>query len=216
MIEMKIHGMTTKPGTHLQILWLGDLHDNVMFPILTGSIEAASVYAALTGKKPLHPLAHDLVVAILEHFGTRVEEVRIVAAQNNDICADLVIGSGKEQMHLEARPSDAIALALRFAAPIYISETVLANSGYAAVQEGRGPCAGLAQGTQQAPVSAEAVSMAIDELLRETGIEEQGQASPQEALQMLEKRLKLAIKLEHYEGAACLQQEIERLKREQQ
>ena len=102
--------------------------DDDVLPIFIGEPEAMSIDIALRGFVPKRPLTHDLFVNVLETLGVRVEKVTIDAMIDNIYTATLVLSeerNGKKvYYHIDARPSDSIAIALRAGAPIYVSNNL--------------------------------------------------------------------------------------------
>jgi bifunctional DNase/RNase len=94
-------------------------------PILIGGFEATAITLPLEGQKPDRPLTHDLIRNILERLDTRLDRVVIDDLWSGIYYAKLYLRSGKEEVEIDARPSDAIALAVRFDAPIYVADAIL-------------------------------------------------------------------------------------------
>jgi bifunctional DNase/RNase len=101
-------------------------------PIWIGATEASAIAYAQQGVAPARPLTHDLLRDLLEATGRTLEEVRITELRDGIFYADLVLSGGT---HVSARPSDAIALALRTSSPIYAAEEVLDEAGIAIPDE---------------------------------------------------------------------------------
>jgi len=106
---------------------------NLILPIFIGEIEAMSIKMALEGISYKRPLTHDLIVSILETLGVEVERVTIDALIGNVYTATLVLkdhyGLANNNLHyVDSRPSDAIAIALRVKAPIYVAKRLLKHA----------------------------------------------------------------------------------------
>ncbi len=221
MIEMRVGKLATDPTTHQQILLLQSLEGNVSLPLVIGGTEAVSIYTGLTNEQAPRPLTHDLVSTILDHFNAQVQEVHIVDLKDNIFYAELVLGIGDEQLRLDARPSDSIALALKYDAPIYLSEEVLTRAGYVVDQtEDEVSPAGPPDPSQKAMASKETVKEAIEDLLEEVQMEDPGEPQdetedPRIHLDSLRKRMVEAVKSERYEEAGSIKQEINRVKEQQ-
>jgi bifunctional DNase/RNase len=98
-------------------------------PIFVGGTEAAAIGIALAGEVPARPLTLDLMAELVESFDARVERVEVTELRDGAFLAELaVIGPGGDQ-RLDSRPSDAIALALRLGAPLFVSDEVLEVAG---------------------------------------------------------------------------------------
>ncbi len=222
MIEVKVHAFSTNPMTQQPIVWLQSLDHNTVLPIGVGGTEAASIYTELANDPPQRPLTHDLIGAVLEHFDAEVEQMQIVELKDGIFYAQLVFVSRTERWRLDARPSDGIALALKYGAPIYLSEDVLAQGGFAAKQIGREGLFYVERfdPSQKAMGSEKAVETAIEDLLKDTGTEGSDAsldeiADPKERLRVLKRRLAETVKLERYEEAQRIQKEIVRITGEQ-
>ncbi len=96
-------------------------------PIAIGGFESRAILEAMEGMRPDRPMTHDLVRNLIERLGATLERVAIDDLWNTVYYAKLVLSTeeGDEEILIDARPSDAIALALRFQAPIYMSDAIL-------------------------------------------------------------------------------------------
>ena len=94
-------------------------------PILIGPYEAQAISLPLDGVRPDRPMTHDLVRNILERFEATLERVVIDDLWNTIYYAKLYIQANGEEMEIDSRPSDAIALAVRFDAPIFVADGIL-------------------------------------------------------------------------------------------
>ena len=101
---------------------------DLLLPIWIGPNEAAAIAMALQGVTPPRPLTHDLFVATLEVLGQPLHSVRITRLQDGVFYGELVIGEHGGTV-VDARPSDAIALALRAGAPVLVADEVLVEAG---------------------------------------------------------------------------------------
>ena len=122
---MVVHGVRIEMPSGVPMLLLREVDGTRALPIWIGAAEAAAIANALEGVEPSRPLTHDLFVMMLEVFGHTLEEVRITALSEGTFYALLVVDS--EQ--ISARPSDAVALALRCGAPIYGAPELLDEVG---------------------------------------------------------------------------------------
>ena len=222
MIEVKVHALSTNPITQQPIVWLQSLDHNTVLPIGVGGTEAASIYTELANDPPRRPLTHDLIGAVLEHFDAEVEQMQIVELKDGIFYAQLVFVSRTERWQVDARPSDGIALALKYGAPIYLSEAVMSQGGFTIKQGGAGGqlLVEPLNPSQEATGPEESVETAIDDLLKDTAEEEpdaslDGVEDPGERLRILKRRLEEAVKLERYEEAQRIQKEIVRITGEQ-
>lgn len=101
----------------------------VLMPIWIGPNEAAAIAMALQGVRPPRPLTHDLFAATLEELGVPLRQVRITHLDDGVFFGQLVLGAPDAETLVDARPSDAIALALRVGVSVLVSEEVLAEAG---------------------------------------------------------------------------------------
>lgn len=122
-------GAGLPPGLHRVVL-LKERHGDRLLPIWIGPHEADAIVLQLAEKSPLRPLTHDLAVRLLEAAGVTVERASITRLHDEVFYATVTLGlADGERRELDARPSDALNLALRAKAPIYADEQVLAAVG---------------------------------------------------------------------------------------
>ena len=218
-IEMKIRGLSTDSATCKQVLWLMECRYGATLPIIVDSVEAATIRGILSGHKAPMPTVHDLFKAALDHLGAWVEEVQIVDFQDEVFCAKLVLGCSGQTLELTARSTDAIVLALKYGAPIYLVEEALEKAGCQRERWARGGRIDAASACRRrAPAwTREEVAAAIESLLEEVGIASGAEVeTPESRLEMLARQMSLAVKSECYEEAARLREEIERIEREEE
>ena len=111
------------------VLILGDKHSMRRLPIVIGEHEAQSIALGLEGNKPSRPLTHDLFKKFADQFGVEVIEVVITRFLEGVFYAMLICKQGDEISMTDARPSDAIALAVRYHCPISVYENVMNEAG---------------------------------------------------------------------------------------
>lgn len=99
---------------------------HVVLPIVIGPREGASIATAQAGIVPERPQTHDLFISLLQATGVRLEEVRVTSLEGGTFHAELVLSSGPP---VDARPSDAIALALRARCRVLCEDEVLSTAG---------------------------------------------------------------------------------------
>jgi bifunctional DNase/RNase len=135
-LEVRITGVYERQEPGQPRYTLVELRDNYgrRVPILIGQFEAYSIALALHGTAPQRPLTHDLMRNILDRLGARVDRVVIDDLWRETFYAKIFLTVRKnledeEEIEIDARPSDAIAIALRFNAPIYMTEAVLEIAG---------------------------------------------------------------------------------------
>ena len=222
MIEMVVQGLSNHPKLHCPIVWLRGLSGKVMLPLSVGDTAAVEIYRELTYRRPARPLTHDLVLTVLGHFHARVAEVNLVEVRDGTLYAELILSVGDERFRLDSQANDAIVLALKCGAPIYLSEALLpsGNSGTRQTPGGLLLLESLGR-EQQAVEPEESIAQAADDLLSEMHVKQSREMhrpmeDPRRRLASLKRRLKLAVGLERYEEAAAIQKAIDRVTEEQQ
>jgi len=124
MIEVKVAGIAMD-SSNMPIIILKDEQGKRVLPIWVGLFEAQAILFALEGIISPRPLTHDLLKTIIETVGVSVHGIVINAIQDNTYFAKIELQVNGHLEEIDSRPSDAIALALRTAAPIYVSDPVL-------------------------------------------------------------------------------------------
>jgi bifunctional DNase/RNase len=128
MIEMKVAGIALDAATRSPIVLLRDASERRALPIFIGQDQARSIIGALENHKPPRPLTHDLFVSMMDSWDMTLERVVIHSLQDNTFYAVLIVRQGELKKEIDARPSDAIALALRTDTPIWVMEEVVADA----------------------------------------------------------------------------------------
>lgn len=126
--QMIIASLSMDPNTRTPVLVLKSKVDESLLPIWIGVLEAASIVLALQGARMERPLTHDLFRDYLEQTAGTIEQVVVRDLIDNTYHACVVFAAAGARFELDARPSDAIALAIRFQAPILVEESVLVES----------------------------------------------------------------------------------------
>ncbi len=129
MIRMKVAGVTLDPMTNVPIIILKDQEDQRTLPIWIGIFEASAIALKLEGIKSARPLTHDLLKSVIEHLNAKVVKIIIDDLRENVFYAKIALKIGRKVIYVDSRPSDAIALALRADAPIYVEEKVIQKFG---------------------------------------------------------------------------------------
>lgn len=124
----------TTSGAPLVLLREQDEPHRVL-PIFVGGQEAASIALALSGESPPRPLTHDLMAALMASVDAHVEAVEVTEVRDGAFLAELTITGPAGGTRLDTRPSDAIALALRVGAPLFVSDDVLEEAGTVVTEE---------------------------------------------------------------------------------
>jgi uncharacterized protein len=127
-IEMKVSGIVLDPQTNVPIVILKDPTGKRSLPIWIGLLEASAIAMELEKVKIHRPLTHDLLKNILEQLHAVVVKIEITDIKNNTYYALIHLESEGKVMTVDSRPSDAIALALRTGAPIFVADSVVEKS----------------------------------------------------------------------------------------
>ncbi|MBA4417888.1 MAG: hypothetical protein C0392_08260 [Syntrophus sp. (in: bacteria)] len=123
--EMRIAGITVDPFTNTPIVILKDMEDNEVLPIWIGLLEASSIATALENIQTPRPMTHDLLKNILDKLGAEVVRIEVSDLKDNTFYALLHVKMKNEKFVIDSRPSDAIAIALRTGASIFVEENVI-------------------------------------------------------------------------------------------
>jgi bifunctional DNase/RNase len=124
-LEMKVKGLALDPLSNMPLLILGDEEDKRSLPIWVGLFEAEAIALELEKISPPRPMTHDLIERILESLEARVQKIVVSDVRDNTFYAVIHLRRGRAEITVDARPSDAIALALRVGAPIFVEEEVV-------------------------------------------------------------------------------------------
>lgn len=196
LIELTIKGISysqTQSGAYALVL--SEMNGKRTLPIIIGAFEAQSIAIALEKEiKPPRPLTHDLFKTFADQYFIRIKQVIIHKLVDGVFFSSLVSEKeGKEEV-IDARTSDAIALAIRFNAPIYAYKDILDKAGiYLKVEE---------------ETLSEEEEFENDEFLAEIVLETSEENDSKKSLKQLHKELEDAVANENYELAARLRDEI--------
>jgi bifunctional DNase/RNase len=191
-IKLKVMGVSysqTQSGAYA--LLLIEENGDRRIPIIIGGFEAQAIVIKLENLEPPRPLTHDLFKKFADQFNISVIEVMIYKLEEGVFFSKLVCNNGEKEYSLDSRTSDAVAIALRFGCPIYISEDILEK----------------AQLTNS-PSDAELSETGESENKFESGAK-YGTYSEEELYKMIDE----AVKKEDYERAAAIRDEIEKRKK---
>jgi len=192
--RVDIIGLSTSPSSGgAYALVLGEVEGNRRLPIIIGAFEAQAIALELEKIQPPRPMTHDLLRDTFEAVEVDVEEVVIDELREGTFFAKIRYRHDGEEHRLDSRPSDAVALAVRVDAPIFVAPAVLDEAGI--VAEDESDISSLAEQAEETSSSEE-----------EEGTE----------LEQMQKQLEEAVEEEDYERAAELRDEIQRLEQEQQ
>lgn len=195
MIEMEVVAVQPEPNSNHPLVWLKDKDQRFFLPIAIGNFEATAIFMQLYNEPPPRPITYDLLRTILEGFDVRVEQILITALKDDTFFAEVRLSQAGRMLNVDSRPSDAIALALRVGAPIFVAQEVIQEAGLTIEAQ-------AVQAPETWPVAladdvAEPVENGLD------GFEQRVMA--------LKTRLQEVVAREEYEEAAKLRDEIGRL-----
>jgi bifunctional DNase/RNase len=187
-VLVDILGLSTSPASGgAYALILREVNGSRRLPIIIGAAEAQSIALEMEGIKPPRPLTHDLMTNIIGAFGAELSEIIIDELRDGTFYAKLNIDS----QQIDSRPSDAIALAVRYGVQIYVASTVMDEAAFVPDEEE----------DEETPPSEK----------RQAPKHEPPTSSKMTALEQLHQQLKEAIEKENYEKAASLRDEIRKL-----
>jgi bifunctional DNase/RNase len=142
-VEVKVRGLTLDPATSMPIIVLKDVASETVMPIWVGIFEAQAIAIEIEKVAVPRPMTHDLARNLIRHLNSQLERIVITELRDDTFFAALWLRQEGQPMVIDARPSDAIALALRADCPIFVTEQVL----QAAKLNASGPAEG--QATEQ-------------------------------------------------------------------
>ena len=125
MLEMKVNGLAIDPSTNMPIVILKDLEEERALPIWVGIFEANAIALEMESVPTPRPMTHDLIKNILEETEATVLRIVINDLKDNTFYAEIYLSLNGNEVAIDSRPSDAIALALRVDAPIFVAKKVL-------------------------------------------------------------------------------------------
>jgi hypothetical protein len=201
-VKLNVLGISySQTQTGAYALVLAEENGRRRIPIIVGGFEAQAIAIQLEGLKPPRPLTHDLFLNFAHTFNIDLLEVTVYKLEEGVFYSKLTCDNGQRIIEIDARTSDAIALALRFKCPIYTTEDILKKAGIildfekeAAVQPGGDPVS--------APRSIQVLDTSFMEEIRKSNLQE------------LKDLLDEAIRDENYEKASMIRDEINRRKKE--
>jgi bifunctional DNase/RNase len=124
-IEMKIRGLMVDPSTNAPIVILKDVQGDTVLPIWVGLYEANAIALEVEKATTPRPMTHDLLKNLVQGLNATVQRVVVTELKNDTFYAVLWLEQDGEQVTIDCRPSDALALALRADCPIFVNEDVL-------------------------------------------------------------------------------------------
>lgn len=198
-VQVEILGLSSTPsaGGAYAIL-LKELYGPRRLPIIIGAFEAQAIALEIEGIKPPRPLTHDLLKNIIDNLGASVQEIFIDELRENTFYAKIILDVSSLTNDIDSRPSDAIALAVRTQAPIYVSEEVMVQAGFIPNEE------------EISEEETDEMSAALDD---DQEKEEKPAISPskESKLAALQNQLRESLENEDYERAARIRDEIKKI-----
>ena len=125
---MAIKGLMVDPITNMPIVVLREVEGQRVLPIWVGVFEANAIALQVENVQTPRPMTHDLLKSVIDQLGGHVERIVVCELKENTFYATLHVLSAKGLLEVDARPSDAIALALRSGARIFVDDTVIQNA----------------------------------------------------------------------------------------
>ena len=190
-IQCEILGLSSSPSTGgAYAILLKEFEGNRRLPIIIGAFEAQAIALEIEGIKPPRPLTHDLLKQLTDNLGAAIIEIVVDELRENTFYAKVILEASGLVQEIDARPSDAIALAVRAEAPIFVANSVMEAAAFVPSDEDE---------------TIEVSSM-------NTEPEKGGQPKTKEAkLAVLHDKLREAIESEEYERAAKIRDDIKKL-----
>jgi bifunctional DNase/RNase len=192
-VKLKVLGISysqTQSGAYALILVEENGERRV--PIIIGGFEAQAIVIKLENLDPPRPLTHDLFRSFAAEFNVSIIEVMIYKLEEGVFYSRLLCNNGEKEISIDSRTSDAVALALRFACPIYITEEILEKAGITIT-----------------PTEPDSTTEADTDNLFETGNSRFEHYSDEELYKMIDE----AVKTEDYERAASIRDELDKRKK---
>jgi bifunctional DNase/RNase len=190
-IQCEILGLSSSPSTGgAYAILLKEYEGNRRLPIIIGAFEAQAIALEIEGIKPPRPLTHDLLKQLTDNLGASVIEVIVDELRENTFYAKVILEASGLVQEIDARPSDAIALAVRAEAPIFVANSVMEAAAFVPSDEDE--------------------AIEISSVNPET--ENSSKPMTKEAkLAVLQNKLREAIESEEYERAAKIRDDIKKL-----
>lgn len=207
-VRVEIAGLHQTPsGTGAYALILREVNGTRNLPIIIGAFEAQAIAMELEGIKPPRPLTHDLTKNLIEALGATLVEIIIDELRDNTFYAKLILDVSSMTQEIDARPSDAIALSVRFKCPIFASESVMREAAFEVE-----PLEGSGLRFPEEEDEDEERDEDIFRPKKRTSSEIPSfHRSKEKRIAQLQAQLKEAIEKEEYERAAKIRDELKKL-----
>lgn len=191
-VQCEIVGLSSSAATGgAYAILLKEIDGNRRLPIIIGHFEAQAIALEMEGIKPPRPLTHDLLKSVIDNLGGTVVEIFINELRENTFYAKIILDLSGLTNEIDARPSDAMALAVRTDAPIYVAESVMQAASFIPTDE---PELDLTEGFEEEKRSGETLPK-----------------SKEAQIAALQEKLREALEKEEYERAAKLRDDIKKL-----
>jgi bifunctional DNase/RNase len=186
-IQCEILGLSSSPSTGgAYAILLKEMHGSRRLPIIIGAFEAQAIALEIEGIKPPRPLTHDLLKSFLDNVGATITEVLIDELRENTFYAKIILEMSTLTNEIDARPSDAIALAVRAQSPIFVAESVMDAAAFVPSEE-------------------------TDKVTKKSSENDPLPNTKEAKIAALQTKLREAIESEEYERAAKLRDDIQKL-----
>jgi bifunctional DNase/RNase len=129
MVEVVLRAVRVDVGSATPLLLLEEIHGKRVLPVFIGTPEATAIAYALEHVETPRPMTHDLMDDVIEALGAQLFSVEVTGLEDHTYIAMLRLTTGNTEVVVSARPSDAIALALRAGAPILVNDELMATEG---------------------------------------------------------------------------------------
>lgn len=190
-IQCEILGLSSSPSTGgAYAILLKEYEGNRRLPIIIGAFEAQAIALEIEGIKPPRPLTHDLIKQLTDNLGATVIEIVVDELRENTFYAKVILEASGLVQEIDARPSDAIALAVRADAPIYVANSVMEAAAFVPSDEDE------AIEVSSVNPDSEKINKPI---------------TKEAKLAVLQNKLREAIESEEYERAAKIRDDIKNL-----
>ncbi len=128
MIQMQVQGIALDPVTNMPVVVLKGIETDEVLSIWIGTFEANAIAMKLENVEMPRPMTHDLIKNLLENLNAKVEYIHINDLQSSTYYAEIVLNVNGQKVPIDSRPSDAINVAIRCNAPIFVSPHVIENA----------------------------------------------------------------------------------------
>ena len=129
MVEMVIDSIRVSLMNYQRVVILKEKVSDRYLPIWIGAAEADAIAVKLQGVSVPRPMTHDLLRSVIDTLGARIDSITVTDLKNDTFYAQIAITINGNQLDVDSRPSDALALAVRVEVPIYVDESVLDKAG---------------------------------------------------------------------------------------